>query len=442
MKTQQSSLSGLQQDPETGDIEQTVTEPEQQSEELSEILRDAGIGKRASESIEEHCSSVDELLDYSDINIQDWKWVGPKTVETIRRELDDSYGEDYTITDSGDGFNVSQWTEKADERTDILTGESLLRILGNKLGHQSKVIDAITEWAGNQPTGRNGRVADELIHAAFSLTPSEVNFATLFDEDEDYNSDEKKAEAQQEALLKARAVMAFADLTDRRSLYGRAEDEAIATIEAEKQGADERKKREIKAERQLKFPPSEIAGWKQIKYGLANLDNRVVAYRGRYNNAPSVVALYDTGEFVKVHGFRIMEWIEADQNPIEASVSFSTASTPETMVEGMADLVDWLSENPCRDQELTDVNELQCNGWYLVKDIEGEVIVYEDPDRNVKYLVEGENFVMKAHGKTQTVEMESHREAIRALYNQLRTVDTLSNGGVEMEVPYPDRNTA
>jgi len=403
---------------------------------LKETLKDIGVNKTARSNLTEEFESVDDLTRSSDIEIKSIDNVGQSTIETIRQELDDNVGDDYRITDSGEGYCESEWTEKADEDEDILTGEILMRdFVTDEFGHQSTFLKNLTNWVSAHD-GDDKHVSQDLVTAAYNITPEEAHMSTLFDEDKDFESEEAKEEAKQEAVLKARAVMAFADMYGHRDMYLAAAREAREQIEAEAEAKRKQKQKEKKAERFLKFPDDEIGGWQRIKYGLNDIPSVITAYRGTHHNSPSVVALYDTGEFIKVKGFRHMDWVEADQDPVEAQPAFSTAKTPETEVEGAIDLQEWLESHPSG--ELIKPSRITFENWYLTKFCEGEKIVYEEPEQNARIIADGCEVTLKANGEQQTVEEPSHQRAKRALHNYIYCHPAVEDGGIEIEVPCPD----
>jgi len=437
--TTQSTLTDLQSGDAGTEIEVEESDTTNNTTEdagFKETLKDIGISRPARTKLTEEYDSVDDLTSSSDVEIQSINGVGEATIETIRQELDENVGEDYKITDSGEGYCKAEWTEKADEDEDILTGEILLRdFVSDEFGHQATFLKSLTSWASTH-NGSSEAVAQDLITAAYSLDPEEAHMHNLFDYDEEFGSEEEREEAKQEAILKARAVMAFADMSGHRGMYLAAAQEAREKIEAEAEAKREEEQKQKEGERFLKFPDDEIGGWQRIKYGLANVSSVITAYRGTYRDSPSIVALYDTGDYIKVKGFRHMDWVEADQDPLETKPCFSTASTPETEVEGAIAMKEWLSNNPSG--EVENPSKLKFNGWYVTEYIEDEKIAYEDPDRRARIIVDGNNVTLKAGGEQQTVEEKSHRRAYKTLRDYIYANPAIAEGGDQIEVPFPE----
>jgi ERCC4-type nuclease len=141
--TTQSTLTDLQSGDAGTEIEVEESDTTNNTTEdagFKETLKDIGISRPARTKLTEEYDSVDDLTSSSDVEIQSINGVGEATIETIRQELDENVGEDYKITDSGEGYCKAEWTEKADEDEDILTGEILLRdFVSDEFGHQATI---------------------------------------------------------------------------------------------------------------------------------------------------------------------------------------------------------------------------------------------------------------------------------------------------------------
>jgi len=433
---------------ETEDTEDTEEEPEHWNQELVDKLRDEGIDKRAAESLADAYDTVDELLNYTNTQLQGQKWVGPATTETIRSVFDDRYGDDYSIKEQGDGYEISEWTEPADEYIDIRTGEIALRklISGDHLEHHAKVREKIVEWASEQNRSDDSEVAQELINAAYSLTPSEINFGELLEDDEQSEEDDDESNSHWEAVLKARAVMAFCDLTGRKRLLGNAEREATDEIEETREEERKLVKEKIEAESILKYGKKyrEIAGWERLPMSSHEAK---VAYRGWWKGEPSITVLYESPEFVKVRVFSLIEWVQIEWDSgepawelLDLKFSNPTGSTPMNMIEGAQDLERFLKFAP---SEVSEAPPTDINGWIMTYWDDGEKAVYQDPDQDAVIKAEHGRLILEdGFGDKQTVEQDSFKEALNNLREYLANHMAVKGGGEAIEVPIPDDDTS
>lgn len=403
--------------------------------ELSEI----GISTQAVDSLTEVYPTLDELLTEPDHSLYELNHVGKETITTIRRELDSSVSEDYTITELNSGCSEAEWTEPANVHKDILIGEAILEELReNHFETASDLQESVHEWARNYSQAET--VADELIVAAYELSRSDIKDAHLYDIDDltkEVTDNDPLSDDKQLAVHKARSLMAYCTLTDHRSVYSSASATAkdrINDAEQQQQAEQERRK---KAKHFLKFPDDEIAGWQRINYS-PNYDHCHVAYRGKYHDCPSVVALYDDpdSELVRVSGFRLADWVIADQDPLEATFNFATGTTPDTKVDGAIALREWLQANPVPEDPIEPA-KIDYNGWYVVKDAP-ETFTYEDPHQNAQITADGNTITLKANGKQQTVTAKSHREAKRDMIEYLAVNPGIEADGDPITVPLPD----
>jgi len=161
-------------------------EPEHHNQELVDKLRDEGIDKRAARSLADAFADIGDIVNQTNAQLQSYKWVGPATSQQIRASFDEGVGDDYTIKEQGEGYEIAEWTEPADEDVNIRTGEILLRklISADYFGHHAEVRNEITEWAREHSRSNDSEVAEELIGSAFELQPREINFGTLFVEED------------------------------------------------------------------------------------------------------------------------------------------------------------------------------------------------------------------------------------------------------------------
>lgn len=356
--TEQATLqSPPNQQPQLGDAS------EAEKTELREKLEAVDITSARCDALVDEFGSLEKLLNATDQAITNTDQIGSSTLETIRRELDPSYGKDYTVVKQGDGYVFSEWTEKADERQDILTGEYILEKLvsADEFGHHANVTDELVEWA--QENKHNDDISDDLLNAVYKLSSTEINFGSLFDPTKEFD-DPSEMEAEREAaVLKARALMAFCDTTGRRGVYGKAEKQAQQQIESEEEQRKEEQRRKDQAKRVLSDPPAEINNFQLVETPI----DEVVAYNGFFNNDPTVIALYKDSEYVRIRAFPHENWEEIDWNMdsvcdymTDEVYSTPTGSTPETLQEGASQLIDWLN-NDWFEFEPNDVKQVNTN---------------------------------------------------------------------------------
>lgn len=421
--TTQSSLSDIT----TSQSNKDSTTKAEITVSLDSELKSNGLENEARETITEEFDTVDELISTEDITLISEIGLKQSTVETIRQHMDDRVGDDYQITSIGENHVESEWTEKADERADIFSGEFLLEDLAeNEYNSVSHLIGKIQTWARAHEDGKH--VSKDLVDAAYKIEPNDIGEGELLDEN--HSENEKKT-----AVLKARAAMAYADLNGHRGNYLSAAEKGELKVEQQENEEKANMEKRNKAERFLKFPDDEVAGWKRIKYG-PNVDSLFIAFRGKYNNAPMVMALFERNGLIDVRGFRMIDWLQADQDPNVAPVEHSIGTTAEDKIEGAADLKEWLEDNPS--DEPTKVNHLDTNGWYLTKFKDGEIIEYEDPNQDAKVRAEGSSVILEAHGEKQTEERDNHEKAQKSVIEFIRSRNPIEKGGSEIEVPFPD----
>lgn len=439
--------------------DETEEEPEHHNQELVDELRDEGIDKRAATSLADSFADVDDIVDQTNAQLQDYKWVGPATTQQIRASFDTNVGDDYTIKEQGEGYEIAEWTEPADEDVDIRTGEILLRklISAEHFGHHAEVRNEITEWASGQSRSSDSVVAEELIEAAFELLPREINFGTLFIE-EDFEdgsySEEQEHKLHWEAVLKARAVMAFCDLNDKKSVLADAQNEAQDEIEKEREAEKEERHQKLEAQKILNYSNDyqTIAGWDRI--GMSTHGAKL-AYRGWWKDEPHVIALYETSEFVKVRAFPLIEWYDARDaasdsdwaDTLDQAFSNPTGKTPDTFEEGAGDLRDWLQSNESEEPEdFPDWNmssATSVNGWTVTNWIAGGEVVYEDRDQDAAITVDGRSLILEdGFGDKQTVELDDFDEALENAHEFLSNHMSIQGGGTPVEVPRPDDESA
>lgn len=429
MGTVQSSLTDISDDNSTAPVEIPL------ERELSEL----GINTTATNVLTDHYDSKSEITNSTDLKLLGLDSIGKKTVATIRQEWDDSVGDDYTITDSGPGHVESEWTEKADIIADIIAGGLITQALtDDHYDSLSDLLNDLDTWADNYDQAST--VADALIEATKDISHSDLTNTTLFDIDpfEAKITDESKlADDKREALFKSRALMAFCNFTDKRSVYISAYSKAESIVSEARHRLKEEKEKQRRAKQFLQYPDKEVGNWKRINYGLHDIDSVIMAYRGKYNGVPSVLCLFETEKFIKIQGFRLADWMAADQNPIEADMHFSTGKTPTRKAQAAMQTKEWLEEHPC--DEPLPTSEIDYNGWYVIEDDpETELISYADPVQNAEITVEGTSITLKANGEKQTSEAISHHQAKQDLIDYLYATPGISEGGDPIEIPYPD----
>lgn len=427
--------------------ESSPTPNEQEIIEAS--LLDAGVQAPARRSLNAAFDSLDALLDASDESLKQYHQVGPSAIDAIREELDPTYvNDEYTIEQTDSGVKLDKWTDRTGAYVHITTGEVLINELlsAEHLGHQATIINTITNWVGAyEQSTNNTPLSKSIQEAAYSLTPHEVNFATLLPEDDRYESVDALEDAVNTATQKATLLMTFCRETGRREVCVTAAKAARKTLQKKRDEEKRAQQRQRRADRILKHYVDEIEGWSQVRKSHF----AYIAYRGWFRDRPTIVALYETDEFVKVRAFPLSDWHtthatadieprsgETAANELDNAFSEPTGMTPDTLEAGALALDDWLTSNSSETRpDVTPTIE----GWILHTYTPEEELRYEIPEQDVEIIAEPDTLTLiDGNDDTQTIEIQDFDQACGKLRNFIGLNPAISKGGSPIEVPHPD----
>lgn len=356
---------------------------------------------------------------------------------------------EYTVTETEDGVVLGEWQRWNGDYQTIKTGELILEELlaKNEFGHHAVLTRSLQEWAPTRPS-ESDDITKTQAEAIFDITANEVNFQKLFDSDNVYESEAELEEAKAAAIEKAEALELYCEQTGRDAVLASAKQAAEALSESKREEKRAKIEERREAERFLKFPDDQIAGWEREP----EPHPAYLAYRGYLNARPMVAALYETDEFVKVRAFPLAIWRtitdELDEgsgihnsnteigNELDEYHSEPTGKTPETVLKGAQGLKDWLTTFNIKSKP--DTPDI-INGWVVTRRTPGESITYTDPKQEAQITANTSEIKLEdSDGKVQTEEVSSFNDGLQRVKDYLYTHPAIEKGGSQVVIPNPD----